>query len=174
MLHLELLPLDDVVLQVFIFRAFREVDEEATFVASHLDRSAPEFNKQSSPELKAIELFSTSEGRHSTEHSVVHAFAHEAVDVVGHPNPIDVGQQWDRCCGQLAKWNWFAAALNHVKDILVEHIRGNEVVLNTKSPFVVPLDISIKGAKLFGRLVLNSPMSVIPRHHVGSGSRSRP
>ena len=59
MFHLELLPLNNVVLQVLRLVAFREIYEEPTLVDSHLNRTTSVFDEESSPEFTSAELFTS-------------------------------------------------------------------------------------------------------------------
>ena len=90
MLHLEFLPLDTVVLQVFDLVAFREVDKESTLIDSHLYRSTSVFDEYRAPEFEAIEFLASGQSRHTTQHSVIHTFTSESPYMIGYPYPINI------------------------------------------------------------------------------------
>ena len=98
------------------------------------------------PQLEAIELLAAGEGGHTPEHDVIDALAHKAVDMVGQPDPIDMGQESNVARIQVPEGDRLGAALNHVKNVLVKHVGRNEVVPNSKSPFIIELDVTVESS----------------------------
>ena len=115
--------MNNVILQIFAFETLGEVNKEAPLVARHLDRTAPVFYMQRSPQFKSVKFFAPSKSGHLSEHSVVHNFSDEAPDVVREPYPIGVRDKGNGSVRQILERNRHTILFNEVEDILVEDVR---------------------------------------------------
>ena len=90
------------------------------------------------------------------------------------PYPINIGKQWNVSRTKGLEGDRHLVGLNHVEDMMVEHVRSNEVIPESQTPLVVVPDVTIESPELLGWFVVHSPVLLVPRHHVGSSSGRSP